>query len=241
MRLLALDTSATACSVALHCEGETIEQHQLAPRDHTRLILPLIDELLSRCQCAFADLDAIALGVGPGSFTGLRIAAGVAQGLAFGADLPVVPVSSLAAIAQGGFRAAANPVLRAVVCMDARMGEVYLGEFERIAEGLVATAPERLLKSGDVNVAPWRERSRSSLALGSGWPCVVNASESESGAIASLDRFQGFFAQIDINAIPHAADIAALGLAGLKRGEVVEPWQVEPTYLRDKVAWQRQA
>ena len=129
MKLLALDTSTDACSVALRIKGETTMDFRIAPRQHTDIILDMVDGLLQGADMSLAELDAIAFGRGPGAFTGLRVAAGVVQGMAYGADLPVVPVSSLAALAQ----AASNKhgVARVMAVMDARMREVYVGCFRR--------------------------------------------------------------------------------------------------------------
>jgi len=119
VRLLALDTTEAGCSAALWLEGQLTERFEVVPRRHSERLLPMMDGLLRDAGIALRGLDAIAFARGPGSFTGLRIAASVAQGAAFGADLPVVPVSSLQALAQGVFRGAG--VSRVMVALDARM------------------------------------------------------------------------------------------------------------------------
>ncbi len=134
MRLLALDTSSLACSVAVQNGGEILERHELQPREHTRLLAPMIRNVLREGDVELADLDAIVLGNGPGSFIGMRIAASVAQGLAHGAGLRIVPVSSLAAVAAEVF--AASDANEAIVAQDAHMNEVYLGAYRRGADDL---------------------------------------------------------------------------------------------------------
>jgi tRNA threonylcarbamoyladenosine biosynthesis protein TsaB len=122
MKLLAIDTATEACSAAIYIDGETVQRYRIAPREHSHIILPMIDELLAETGCYLSAMSAIAFGRGPGSFMGVRIAAGVTQGIAFAHDLPVVPVSTLAAIAQTAHvQTQAEKVLAAI---DARMNEV---------------------------------------------------------------------------------------------------------------------
>ncbi|MFZ4702392.1 MAG: tRNA (adenosine(37)-N6)-threonylcarbamoyltransferase complex dimerization subunit type 1 TsaB, partial [Candidatus Methylumidiphilus sp.] len=134
MKLLSLETSTEACSAALYLDGEITERYQLAPQQHNKLILPMIQSLLAEADLKLHQLDALAFGRGPGSFTGVRIAAGIVQGLAFGADLPVAPVSTLAAMAQEVF--AESDSQYALPCIDARMGEVYWGVYRRGNDGM---------------------------------------------------------------------------------------------------------
>src|SRR5690554_5279655 len=125
--ILALDAATTACSVALCRGGVITRQFVSTPREHTRLLLPMVDELLSEAGISLAQVDALAFTAGPGSFTGLRIGFGVVQGLAFGADLPVIPVSTLAALALAGARKAQLGSGCILPALDARMGEIYWG------------------------------------------------------------------------------------------------------------------
>src|SRR5690606_10081736 len=126
--ILALDSATDACSVALYRDGEVTSLFELAAKSHTQRLLPMVDELLQSADCTLKDLDAIAFGRGPGSFTGLRICLGIVQGLAFGANLPVIPVSTLAAMASGFWREPAQYSalpLPLLVALDARMDEIY--------------------------------------------------------------------------------------------------------------------
>lgn len=229
-KLLAMDTSAAACSVALLVEGDIAERHELAPRDHTRMILPMVDGLLAEAGLGLAQLDGIAFGVGPGAFTGLRICAGVVQGLAFGADLPVLPVSSLAAVAQACFRetpAAAEGL--ALVCMDARMGELYFGAYTCSGGESRATGAERLLSPADLDLGEVPTEGRRCYALGSGWQFR-----------ADMPLPPGLeFAAVDVEVLPRARYVAELGLGRWQRGETLAPASVEPVYLREQVAWQK--
>ena len=146
MKILALDTSTEACSVALWADGTVTERYELGSQ-HSGRILPMTQEVLAEAGLVLTQLDAVAFGRGPGSFTGLRICAGVAQGLAFGADVPVVPVSSLAALAQG------VDAPRVLAAFDARMEQLYWGAYVRNAQGLVEPGgTEKVVAPRDVPV-----------------------------------------------------------------------------------------
>lgn len=220
MRLLAIETATEACSAALWLDGEVRERYEIAPRRHAELILPMVESLLGEAGLGLAQLDGIAFGRGPGAFTGVRIGVGVVQGLAFGADLPVVPVSTLAALAQGCLREhGCNQVLAAI---DARMNEVYWGEF-RAEAGRVrpvnaesVTPPERLLPPKGTG---W-------FGCGSGWATYGEALEAQMGA--ALDA-------VDPAALPHAGDVAVLAAADFAAGLAQPAEQALPVYLRDDV------
>ena len=145
-RILAIETSSAACSAALSVDGEVVERDALAPRQHAALILPMIESLLAESGCAVGELDAIAFGRGPGSFTGVRIAASIVQGIAFAADLPVIPVSTLAALAFGAMRESSVP--RVIAALDARREEVYWACYERTADERVAAWRRARVHSG---------------------------------------------------------------------------------------------
>ncbi len=222
MKLLAIETSTEACSVALSVNGEVRERHEIAPRRHTELVLPWADELLANAGISKSQLDAIAVGRGPGAFTGVRLAVALVQGMALALELPVVPVSTLAALAM---RAPQDPKAHILAAIDARMGELYLGVFQRANDGLVTAMGKEWMATPLLASLP--EGEDGFLGVGSGFGA-------EQGELARTlgDRLL----HIDATQLPHAADIARLGAAALARGEMIAADQLEPAYLRDKVA-----
>ena len=217
MKLLAIETSTEACSVAVYADGQVFARHELAPRRHTQLVLPWADELLAEAGLAKPQLDAIAVGRGPGAFTGVRLAIALVQGLALALDRPVLPVSTLAVLAMQG---QGDNILAAI---DARMGEIYLGTFARDADGLVsATGPEILCAPSDAPIpdAPMQ-------GVGSGFAA---------GDGALVTRLGEQLPEFDANALPHARDLASLAVRAWQRGEAIAADALEPAYLRDKVA-----
>lgn len=225
MKLLAVDTATEACSAALLLDEKLSERFDVRPREHTRLILPMVEALLAEAGLRLQDLDALAFGRGPGAFTGLRIAAGVVQGLALGADLPVVPVSNLAALARAALRERGEH--RVLACLDARMGEVYWGAFSATGEGLVQPAgPETVCAPGAVPVpeeAGWA-------GAGPGWGVHTAALQ---------QRLGGRVGRIHPELLPRAGDIATLAAAIYARTGGVSVEQALPVYLRDEVAWKK--
>ena len=150
MKLLAIETATETCSVALTVNGEVLEYYRHAPREHAELLLPWIEKLLAEAGMVFSSLDAIAFSRGPGSFTSLRIGIGVVQGLAWAADLPVIPVSSLAATAQ---TAVGEGIGSALTALDARMNEVFAGTFKLNSDGVMAPVDEeRVCSPEDVQL-----------------------------------------------------------------------------------------
>ena len=217
MNLLALDTSTEYCSVALLRGEELTYREAHAVQRHSELILPMIDDLLVASGVQLQQLDGIAFGAGPGSFTGLRIACGVAQGLAFGAGLPVVPVGTLAALAQ---EAGAPKV---ITCLDARMGEIYHAAYRR--DGGQWTEI----------VAPGVGRAESAPSLeGGGWFGCGNAFAVYAEELAK--RYSGQLDGVAATLHPHARSIARLAGPVLAAGGGLPAEGAAPVYVRDKVA-----
>ena len=221
MKLLAIETATDACSCALYLDGELHQAHEVRPQRHAELILGMVDRLLERAGLTLGQLEAVAFGRGPGSFTGLRIAAGVAQGLAFAAELPVVAVSTLQALAQGVYRDLGVP--RVMTALDARMGEVYWCAFERDArEIMVPVVAECVTPPSKVPLPPvgrW-------LAAGGGCHAYRDA---------LIERCEGYVLTVDAERYPQARDVAQLGAQAYARGEAQAPSDALPVYLRDRV------
>jgi tRNA threonylcarbamoyladenosine biosynthesis protein TsaB len=221
MKLLAIDSSGDACSAALLLDGRIEQVLETAPRRHGELILGMMQQLLDVGGIGLAELDAIAFGRGPGSFTGVRIAVAVAQGAAFGAGLPLVPVSTLAAIAQGQFRRGGQR--RLLVALDARMGEVYWGCFEIDRQGLaLSCCNERVCSPADVEAPAgggW-------IGVGPGWAAHGDSLVAQTGIAADVRAG---------DAICEARDLAVLGAAEFEAGRKVPPELAAPVYLRDRV------
>ena len=217
INLLAIETSTEACSVAVYAHGNIVSRHELAPRRHTQLVLPWAEELLAQAGLRKSQLDAIAVGRGPGAFTGVRLAIAIAQGLALALDRPVLPVSTLAVLAMQG---QGDRVLAAI---DARMGEVYVGEFLRNAHGAVSAMGTEQIVAPSMAMVPRHPVH----GVGTGF-------SADAGALVAClgERLLGF----DALALPHAADLARLAADAYARGEALSPDQLEPAYLRDKVA-----
>ncbi|MBS0569940.1 MAG: tRNA (adenosine(37)-N6)-threonylcarbamoyltransferase complex dimerization subunit type 1 TsaB [Proteobacteria bacterium] len=220
MKLLAIETATEACSAALSIDGRIIERSEIAPRRHAELILPMIESLLAEAGISRVQLDGVAVGRGPGAFTGVRLAIAVAQGLALALDIPVVPVSSLAALAQDAPDAGAS--ILAVI--DARMGEVYAGAFRRISDGLVEAIGEESVGQTNSLTLPQDPRW---CVVGTGWDAYRDA------LAARLPAPPAF---ADSARYPQASAVARLALRQFAAGLGVPPEQALPVYLRDKVA-----
>jgi len=221
MKLLAVETSTEACSAALFIDGEVAERFELAPKEHTKLILPMIDSLMAEAGLKPQQLDALAFSRGPGSFTGVRIATGVIQGIALGADLPVVPVSTLAAIAQYFFDNNEDNV--AYVAMDARMGEIFWGVYRRDVQGYAELIGEEAVTPADRVEFP----DLTGVGIGSGWGVYPQE---------LMTRLAGLVSHTKSELLPRAGAIARLGARGFEQGLAVAVEQAMPVYLRDKVA-----
>jgi tRNA threonylcarbamoyladenosine biosynthesis protein TsaB len=221
-KLLAIETSSEACSVALRIGGETREVHQHAPLRHAELLLPAVSQLLGEAGLAVSALDAIAFGRGPGSFTSLRIGIGVVQGLAWAADIPVVPCSSLAAVAQEAADRAGAPCQRVCVAMDARMQEVFCAEFAQGASGAVsAVGEERVCAPAAFSVST----PGAYVAAGNGFARYPELQPLGQAALACYDDLW-----------PRASVIARLALDWLDHNAPLPAAQAQPVYIRDNVA-----
>ena len=194
--LLAFETSTEACSVALWRDGQLLERFGVVPRRHAELALPWAQELLAEAGVARSAIDAIAVGRGPGAFTGVRLGVALAQGIALALDRPVLPVSTLAALA---WQADGDRILAAI---DARMGEVYLGAYLREGDGLRVVQQEAVGKPDAI-----------ALPEGDGWIGVGTGYAAGGGGLRS--RLGARLARVDADALPHAADVARLRAAGV--------------------------
>lgn len=221
MKLLAVETATEACSVALFIDGEVHERYELAPKTHTQILLPMLDALMAEAGLKPQQLDALAFGCGPGSFTGVRIATGVIQGIAFGADLPVVPVSTLAALAQDFFMR--SLINRAFVAMDARIEEIFWGEYVRNTDGFAQLIGNEAVLPPNQTPIPAQQGA----GIGSGWT-VYQA--------LLMPRLQQQIVQIESDSLPRASVVAHLGAYHFGLGQAVAVEQAMPVYLRDKVA-----
>ncbi|MCW5577215.1 MAG: tRNA (adenosine(37)-N6)-threonylcarbamoyltransferase complex dimerization subunit type 1 TsaB [Dokdonella sp.] len=220
MNLLAIETATESCSVALLCGERIIARSELAPRRHAELLLPMCDAVLAEAGLARSALDGVAVGRGPGAFTGVRLAIAAAQGIALALDIAVVPVSSLAALALQ-----APPDDAAILAViDARMGEIYAGTFRRGSDGLVtALGAESVGRAAELELP----RAPAWNVIGSGWATY---------APALRERLPAAPRWADGACHPQAADVAVLAAPLLRAGQGVPPEQALPVYLRDKVA-----
>ena len=214
MKLLALDTSTEYCSAALWLDGTVLARRTLAGQQHSSLLLPMVDELLREADLPLRGLDGIAFGAGPGSFTGLRIACAVTQGLAFGADLTVVGVSTLESIAEQ------TGAERVLTVLDARMAEVYWAAYERAGDTW------RCLLEPVLSAPEWVHvpDGRSWVGAGNGFGAVP------------LPQLEGVLECVEAERVPDAEAIARLAVPAFARGEGIDPALAAPIYLRDKVA-----
>lgn len=221
MRLLAIETSSDACSVALQVDEVISEQHRIEPREHTRILLPMIRQLLDESRLVVKDLDAVVLGNGPGSFIGMRISASVAQGLCFGASLPLVPVSSLAAIAAEVIDSEGAD--KVVVAQDARMNEVYFATYLAHSQGLpVARDPEVIVSV-----------ERRDLLEGTGWTAAGGGWQRYPQLVAGCATAIATTSSIWH---PRARYLLQIGGAAYRQGQSIDAARLQPAYLRTRVA-----
>jgi tRNA threonylcarbamoyladenosine biosynthesis protein TsaB len=221
MKILALDTATEACSVSLGLGDRCIDRYVELDRGHAEQLLPMIDSVLAEGGIALSGLDAIAFGRGPGGFTGVRLAASVAQGLAFGAQVGVVPISNLAAVAQRVVQLS-PAVRRVLVVNDARMKEVYWASFE--VDGVLTSSAEHVSAPADVLLPsrlsePWAAAGRGLRA----WPALA------ARALASG-------AELHVDLLPRASEVLSLARAAVAAGRILDPVDALPIYVRDRVA-----
>jgi len=231
---LALDASTEACSVALQVDGKIFSRYELCPQSHSLRLLPMIDDVLNEAGIKLTALDGLVFGQGPGSFTGVRIGVGVAQGLAFSANLPVVGVSSLQAMAQLAY--IKHGQKQVIAAIDARMSEVYNGYFKlnehnvmQAQQGEAVTPPEQLSQQLSGVVAPF-------YAVGTGWDAyseTLNEKSNEQWLALKINE-----ASPDI-LFPNAEAMLAIGKVKLENGQGVSAEHAQPVYVRDTVSWKK--
>jgi len=220
MNLLAIETATESCSAALLSDGRLLAHSELAPRRHAELLLPMCEELLAEAGLKRRDLDAIAVGCGPGAFTGVRLAISAAQGIALALEIPVIAVSSLATLAMQ----APDNGAAILAVIDARMGEIYAGTFRRTRDGLVE--PIGAESVGEANVLQLPEASAWNV-IGGGWVSYCEA---------LIARLPAAPLWADGERYPQAVDVARLAAPLARAGRGVAPEHALPVYLRDKVA-----
>lgn len=226
MRILAIDTATEACSVALWNDGTLCAHFEECPREHTQRILPLVKDILNQGNTSLTDLDALAFGRGPGSFTGVRIGIGIAQGLALGAELPMIGVSTLATMAQGAWRH--TGATRVLAAIDARMGEVYWAEYQRDEDGVWhGEATESVLKPEAVSER-LKQLDGAWATVGTGWQAWPEMAKDSALTLTDGNVL-----------LPAAEDMLPIARQMLAAGKTVPVEQAEPVYLRNEVAWKK--
>ncbi len=224
-RLLALDTSSDACSVALMLGDEIVEDFRIEPRRHTHLLLPMVEQMLANAGLTLSTLDGIAFGRGPGSFAGIRIATGAAQGLALAADLPLIPISTLSALAYGELKI--SPESQVLAILDARMDEVYWSVCKSSeGGGVTCIQDERVSAPGAVSLS---SNSQPVIATGTGLVYVDQFPEQTRNLLQSKNE----------KCYPRAANMLPLAAIKLRQGLTATPEEAQPVYLRDHVAWKK--
>jgi tRNA threonylcarbamoyladenosine biosynthesis protein TsaB len=249
MKILAVDTATEACSAALRIGEETIERFEVLGRGHAERLLPMVQEVLAEAGVALSAVDALAFGRGPGSFTGLRIGAGVVQGLAFGAGLRVVPVSDLAALASQA--AAVSGRTHVLSCLDARMAQVYWAAFDcsdlaapraLTPEAVADPSDVWLPENGDIPIFLSDEEGGDGASRKGGkkeCPLYFGAGHGFSAYPALHTMLGARLAGFDAGMLPHAREVALIAAAEFARGGGVDPELAVPVYLRDEVAHRR--
>ena len=226
MNFLAIDASTEACSVALQYNSKVVSRYDICPQSHSLRLLPMVDEVLAQAGCKLKDLDGLIFGRGPGSFTGVRIGIGVAQGLAYSAELPLVGVSTLQAMAQLAHdRHGQKQVIAAI---DARMAEVYLGYYEAGSDGIMQSKVSDAVLPPEQVAGHLSELTSKAYGVGTGWDAYgekLGDIKTNTGSPEVL--------------FPAAEAMLAIGAAAFARGEQVSAEQAQPVYVRDTVSWKK--
>lgn len=237
MKILAIETATEACSAAVFIDDkqsnhQIISRFELAPREHTKLILPMMDDVLNQAGITLANIDAIAFSCGPGAFTGLRIATGVAQGIALSIDKPLIPVSTLSSLALQAYvlfqneKSTDKPII-VISALDARMGEVYWGKYS-VQNGQVSLIGEEKVTSPESMLEEVLSHSEERLiTIGNGWD-VYDENISREGKLEAIYSIKGQY--------PKAEMVVKLAATMLTAGEIVSVEDAQPVYIRNKVA-----
>jgi tRNA threonylcarbamoyladenosine biosynthesis protein TsaB len=222
MNILAIDTATEACSVALEINGQVFNQFEVCPQQHSQRILPMIDEVLKAGNCTLQEVDYLAFGHGPGSFTGVRIATGVLQGLALGTGHKVVGISTLAAMAQQAYTEQQSEYVAAAI--DARMSEVYFGLYQASQGVMQLVDEEQVLPPVEVQQLI---ADKSAQGVGTGWQ-----------AYDALNN-KGTVTPLESVLYPNALYMLPLAKQLIEQGQTKQAEDIQPVYLRDKVTWKK--
>lgn len=221
--ILALDTATEACSVALSYQGNISTVDELSPRTHTQRILPMIDELLQKAGITINHVDTLVFGRGPGSFTGVRVGVGIAQGLALGANLPVVGVSNLLTMAEQAYQQLGAKEVVALI--DARMGEVYFAQYSHDENGWHTVVNEQVCSPE--SAITQIQTTKQPAVVGTGWSAYRQFAEANLDVVCT-----------EIT-LPSAQFMLALAQSEIEQGNTQSAFEVEPVYLRNEVTWQK--
>ena len=222
--ILALDTATEACSVALLHQGNITFEDELSPRTHTQRILPMVDGLLKNANLSIKEVDYLAFGRGPGSFTGVRVGVGVAQGLAFGAELKVVPISNLTTMAEQAYQELG--ATEVIALLDARMNEVYFSQLIRTENGWMEKVKEQVC-SPERALEQFQLDDEKITVVGTGWAAYSQFAEQNLPLVIS-----------EIT-LPSAKYMLALAEQEIEKGNVKSVDEIEPVYLRNEVTWKK--
>jgi len=222
VKILAIDTSTEACSAALYIDGELIERYLVAPRKHIELLKPMVDEVMKAAEVDVSELTGLAFGAGPGSFAGLRVACAFVQGMGAGLEIPVVPVSTLKAMAQQVLDT--HPDRTVLVMLDAKMKEVYWGVYRLEDKEVITVLPEQVTKIEEIPNFTGIVGLANIIGAGDGWNVTPNW----------VEALQPEF--IEKNVYPRAGEIALLSIDDFENGMALDADQVSPIYLRNNIA-----